>query len=468
MFGVIFSAFGAEDERPNILLILTDDHGYADVGFQGLDNNVRTPSLDALANDGVIFDAAYVAHPFCGPSRTALMTGRYPHKIGAQFNLPVDGSTTGPDVNEVFVSKALQQAGYYTGAIGKWHLGETAPYHPNKRGFDEFYGFLGGGHKFFPKEYKAQYEQAKSNGIKIFNDYITPLERNGREVDETEYLTDAFSREAVNFIERAEKQDSTPFFLYLAYNAPHVPLEAKKEDIALFSHIEDEKRRNYLAMVYAVDRGINKIVKALKQTGQYDNTLIVFLSDNGGNERWGSSNGPLQEGKGSALEGGHRVPMVFHWPKELESKKYDEPVSALDFYPTFLALASSEGPEDKVLDGKNIIPHIINDTSARDGESLYILRHRKGYHDVSVRRDQWKAVRTGHSGDWKLYNIVNDVSETQDLSKEYPHVVYDLMRDVSFWAWSNKQPLWFHIHQEGDEWRDYNMPRFGETFKLDQ
>ncbi len=455
------------DERPNILVIITDDQGYADVGFHHVDNNVKTPSLDRLADQGVVFSSAYVAHPFCGPSRAALMTGRYPHKIGAQFNLPVDGSTMGIDTEEVFISRALQDAGYFTGAIGKWHLGELPQYHPNARGFDEFYGFLGGGHKFFPTQYQAQYEKAKATGVKRFNDYITPLEYNGLQVKETEYLTDAFSREAVTFIEKAKTHADQPFFLYLAYNAPHVPLEAKAEDLALFSDVKDEKRRTYLAMVYGVDRGIARIVDSLKATGQYDNTLIVFLSDNGGNTRWGGSNIPLKEGKGSAREGGHRVPMVFHWPKGLDTAiTFTQPVSALDLYPTFLSLANIDKPSSKQLDGKNILPHLYDGTSPREGESLFVMRHRKGFHDVSVRRDQWKAVRTKSTGKWKLFNIEKDISEQVDLSNKFPHILNDLVKDAGHWAWSNKAPKWFHIHQEGDDWRAANMPRFGETFKV--
>ncbi|MFW8592081.1 sulfatase-like hydrolase/transferase [Glaciecola sp. 2405UD65-10] len=454
--------------RPNILLVLTDDQGYADVGFsQYASKDIKTPNLDALAQGGITFDSAYVAHPFCGPSRAALMTGRYPHKIGSQFNLPVNGSAAGIDTNEEFISKTLQKAGYFTGAIGKWHLGEQAQYHPNARGFDEFYGFLGGGHKFFPAQYYKQYEHVKKQGVKFFNDYITPLQHNGVEVRETEYMTDALSREAIKFINKAADDTSQPFFLYLAYNAPHVPLEAKEEDLALFKHIKDEKRRTYAAMVYAVDRGINNIVESLKASGQYDNTLIVFLSDNGGKVQYGGVNKPLKEGKGSAREGGHRVPMMMHWPSKIgAAKRYPHPVSALDLYPTFLSLAGAEAPAKKELDGKDIWAHLSDGTSAREGESLYVMRHRKAAHDVSVRRDQWKAVRTKNTGKWQLYNIEKDISETNDLSKTHPVILQDLVNDVAHWSWSNVQPLWFHQHWEGDQWRKDDMPKFGETFTL--
>ncbi|TKB43674.1 sulfatase-like hydrolase/transferase [Thalassotalea mangrovi] len=456
---------GSDVARPNILLILTDDQGYADVGFNNQQTDVVTPNLDALANNGLVFNSAYVAHPFCGPSRAALMTGRYPHKIGSQFNLPVGGSSTGIDVNETFISKTLQQAGYFTGAIGKWHLGELEPYHPNNRGFDEFYGFLGGGHDYFPSQYRPKYEHLKKQGITRMYDYITPLQHNGKEVRESEYITDALSREAIRFINTAADNKQQPFFLYLAYNAPHVPLEATEEDLARFAHIKDKKRRTYAAMVYAVDRGIENITKALKDSGQFDNTLIVFLSDNGGNTSKGGVNTPLREGKGSAHEGGHRVPMMVHWPDGLaRSGNYAYPVSALDLYPTFANLAGAELNPGKILDGVDIWPHLMANTSARAGQSLFMMRHRTAAHDVSVRRDQWKAVRTKKTGKWQLFDIENDMSEKHDLSAKHPRILEDMIRDIAHWSWSNVPPRWFHIHEEGDLWRQHDMPRFSETF----
>lgn len=453
-------------KKPNILLILTDDHGYADVGFNNYKTDVETPNLDALANQGVVFTDAYVAHPFCGPSRAALMTGRYPHKIGSDFNLPVNGSSTGIDPKEEFISKTLKNNGYFTGAIGKWHLGEEQPYHPNNRGFDEFYGFLGGGHKFFPSEYRPQYERLKKQGITRFNDYITPLEYNGKEVRETEYITDALSREAVNFIGKAANDDK-PFFLYLAYNAPHVPLEAKKEDLARFSHIKDKKRRTYAAMVWSVDEGVKRVVQSLKDTGQYENTLIVFMSDNGGKRKWGGVNLPLKEGKGSAHEGGHRVPMMMHWPAGFKTAgKYSYVASALDLYPTFASLAGAKLPPSKVVDGVDLSKHINARTDGRKGKSLFVMRHRLGAHDVSIRRDEWKAVRTKATGKWQLFNIVQDISEKNDLSQKHEMLLRDMVADMAHWSWSNVEPQWFHIHQEGDDWRDHNMPRYGETFKV--
>ena len=321
--------------KPNILLILCDDLGYSDVGFNG-SKDIPTPNLDNLAANGTTFTSAYVTHPFCGPSRTSLMTGRYPHKIGAQFNIQPNSEGTGNGIekSETFISKVLDDAGYFTGIMGKWHLGSDEGYRPNERGFDDFYGFLGGGHNYFPEQFKAAYARQKKNGNKVIWDYLHPLTHNGVDVDETEYITDALSREASRFITDASKKED-PFFLYLSYNAPHTPLEAKEEDLKLFQHIKDKKRRTYAAMVYAVDRGVKNIVENLKATGQYENTLIVFFSDNGGKLKAGATNYPLREGKGSACEGGYRTPMFFHWPNVVPAgQTFNHTISALDFSET--------------------------------------------------------------------------------------------------------------------------------------
>lgn len=475
LFALVFVCLGislptfASEQRPNIILVLTDDHGYADVGFvDNASQDIKTPNLDKLAANGVNFTSAYVAHPFCGPSRAALMTGRYPHKIGADYNLPAAGSDLGIDVNETYISKMLQEAGYFTGAIGKWHLGKTPEFHPNARGFNEYYGFLGGGHRFFPDQYRPVYENLKKRRSTQIDEYLTPLEYNGKEVRETEYITDALSREAINFVDKAQ-QTQKPFFLYLAYNAPHTPLEATEQDLAKFSHIKDKKRRIYAAMVYAVDRGIKKLVERLKENNQFDNTLIVFLSDNGGKLSQGAVNKPLKEGKGSAHEGGHRVPMLMHWPNKLNANQvYDHPVSALDFYPTFASLAKANIPETKKLDGLDLSPYFNTQTSVRPGQSIYIMRHRKAAHDVSIRRDNYKAVRTLQLGKWQLYDLSKDISEKNDIAAQNQFLLQDMVSDMAYWSWTNAPPEWFHIHKEGDDWRSDNMPRYGETFTLEK
>ncbi|MCB1225945.1 MAG: sulfatase-like hydrolase/transferase, partial [Verrucomicrobiales bacterium] len=338
---------------------------------------------------------------FCGPSRMGLMAGRYPHNFGGTYNLPPSATqfqkyaNQGIPTSEVLLSTMLQKAGYFTGVIGKWHLGFASEFHPNACGFDEFFGFLGGGHMYFPEQYQAIHERQKKAGKTVFNEYQTPLEHNGEEVVGTEYLTDALSREAVNFVSHAADKKQ-PFFLYLAYNAPHTPLEAKEDDLAKFASIPDEKRRTYAAMVWAVDRGVGKLTEALKATGTFDNTLIVFLSDNGGKTSAGANNGPLREGKGSIMEGGIRVPMFFHWPAQLTGgKRLDFPISSLDYYPTFARLAGADLPAEQKLDGLDVMEAIQQGRNPREGQALFALRHFNGFHNVGIRQDRWKATRRG-------------------------------------------------------------------------
>lgn len=459
--------FGLENERPNIIVVLADDLGYGDVGFNGA-KDIITPALDKLAANGVTFSSAYDVHPFCGPSRAGLLTGRYPHKFGSQFNLPAlgDSGGLGLPTSERFMSEMLQDAGYFTGVMGKWHLGEQAKQHPNARGFDEFYGFLGGGHNYFPEKYRRLYQQQLKNGGKhTIHHYLRPLEHNGKTVRETEYITDALSREAVNFIDKAE-QKQKPFFLYLSYNAPHAPMEAKAEDMAKFPNIKDPKRKVYAGMVYALDRGVKRVVDKLKANGQFDNTLIIFLSDNGGNYKQGATSTPLKGQKGDVHEGGYRTPMLFHWPKKIAAGgRYSAPVSTLDFYPTFAGLAGAKIDKSKTLDGKNIWSALQANKSARKGETLFALRHRTAYSDASARRDNWKVVRYNNEP-WRLYDLDNDIAEAHDLSKQHPGLVRDMVREMEIWSWSNVQPSWFHKHEEGTLWREHGMPRFNETFTI--
>ncbi|WP_271784123.1 sulfatase-like hydrolase/transferase [Aquimarina algiphila] len=462
-------------QRPNIIVILCDDLGYADVGFNGA-KDIKTPALDQLAHAGTIITSGYVPHPFCGPSRAGIMTGRYPHTIGAQYNLPpnttglqnipvVDSIEQGISLKETFISKMLQESGYYTGAIGKWHLGATPKYHPNQRGFDEFYGFLGGGHSYFPDHFRPIYEGRKKVKKVYDYDYLLPLEHNGKQVDEKEYITDGLSREAVNFVEKASKKEE-PFFLYLAYNAPHTPLEAKEEDIQKYNHIEDKNRRIYAAMVHAVDRGVGELVLGLKATGEFDNTLIIFLSDNGGRTDKGASNFPLKGRKGNTLEGGFRVPMFFHWPNHVTAgKTYDYPVSALDFYPTFAKLAGVEIPETKVIHGKDIWKSFIAGNNPRKGETIFALRHRERSNEVGMRQDHWKAYK-GENTPWELFNIVNDIGEKKDLSKKYPEKLNEMVKLTHQWSQKHAEPKWFHDKETGVKWINSNMPDFDKTFKI--
>lgn len=455
--------------RPNILIIMCDDLGYADVGFNGA-TDIRTPELDRLAAAGTVCTSAYVAHPFCGPSRMGLLSGRYPHEFGGQFNHPpyqeglTEYDTLGIPQSETLISTVLQKAGYFTGAIGKWHLGIDKPFHPNNRGFDDFYGFLGGGHMYFPEKYTGIYARQKKNGVKRINEYVFPLEHNGQPVEPKGYLTDELSGEAVRFLNEAAARQQQPFFLYLCYNAPHAPMAATEADLAEFPEIGNAKRRTYAAMVYAVDRGVGRMVQTLKQNGQFDNTLILFLSDNGGKPSLGASNAPLRGRKGDTWEGGFRVPMFWHWPGKIPAQKVDFPVSSLDFYPTFTALAGGRIPPGKKLDGKNIFQGLEAGENPRKGDLIFSLRHRNSYSDVSVRRDDWKVVRYANQP-WRLFNITADPGETRDLAAQYPERVKEMIQAAQQWSTTHTQPLWFHAAAARDAWTENHMPRFEKTFE---
>ena len=469
LFGLLIfltTASIAQKQRPNILVILCDDLGYSDVGFNG-SKDIITPEIDKLAKDGAIFTSAYVAHPFCGPSRAAFMTGRYPQEIGTPYNLRDEGIPTndGVPVKETFMSNVLHDAGYYTAIVGKWHLGFVSQFQPNNRGFDDFFGFLGGGHQYFPEQYQQMYQNQVKSGKKFITGYITPLLHNTTPVHETEYITDAFSREAVRDIKDASAKKK-PFFLYLAYNAPHVPLEAKAEDLKVFANIKDKDRRTYAAMVYAVDRGIGQIVKTLKETKQFDNTLIVFLSDNGGNFDHGANNYPLKGTKGDTWEGGYRVPMFFHWPKKIPAgQRFDYPVSSLDLYPTFVHIANTTVPEGKILDGKDIMGDLIAGTDPHKDQMIYALRYREGYCDVGGREGDWKITRMGNEP-WELFNITGDIGEKKNLSGKYPDRLKKMVAETEKWTQSFVKPLWFYSAKDQELWNKGVLPDYKETFEI--
>lgn len=354
-------------EKPNIIVILLDDLGYADVGFNG-STEILTPNIDRVAEDGVRFSRGYVTHAVCGPSRAGLITGRYQDRFGASRNplfAPKD-STQGLPLSEETLADALGRGGYTSSIIGKWHLGAHESLYPLNRGFDEFFGFLSGGHQYFPEMWTIR---DKTEAREQWDGYRTRIMRNNGRVEEHEYLTDALSREAVDFVERHAKQ--TPFFLYLSYNAPHTPMQATDKYLSRYDHIEDEKRRTYAAMVSAVDDGVGELYEALDRHGLTENTLIFFLSDNGGpTPDNASDNSPLRGVKGDFYEGGVRVPYAVSWPAVLPNNMdYDNPVSSLDIFATSVVHAGVE-PLNK-LDGVDLIPFLTGENSAQPHKALF-------------------------------------------------------------------------------------------------
>lgn len=450
----------SEFGQPNIVLIVADDLGYGELGCQG-NTEIPTPHIDALAESGVRFTQAYVTAPNCSPSRAGLLAGRFPTRFGYEFN-PIGARNedpgTGMPISERLLPELLHAAGYTTGLIGKWHLGGAADYHPQRHGFDYFFGFAHEGHYFEPFPWantttmlrKRVLPAAGGAGTRhsvtenlIYSSHMghdepdydanNPIVRNGQPVLETEYLTDALAREGRGFI---EKYQSTPFFLALTFNAVHSPLQAKSSTVAELSHIEDVQRRIFAAMLVDLDRAVGRVLAKLEECALDDNTIVVFLSDNGGpTKELTSSNGLLREGKGSMYEGGLRVPMLVKWPGVAEPHTVcDEVVSSLDLLPTLCEAAGAEVPSD--LDGVDMRP-IFEGQENTMGRILY---WRQGGR-AALRKGGFKIVAPQRKADnrsWELYNIESDIGESRDLSKQLPEVLEDLVRE---WGRMDQQML---------------------------
>jgi len=412
--------------KPNIVIIVADDLGYADVGFNGC-KDIPTPNIDSLAMQGVRFSSGYVSHPFCSPSRASLLTGRYQQRFGHENNpvLDVHDTTLGLPTNQVTLADIMRNAGYQTTAVGKWHLGGAPCFHPNARGFADFFGFLAGDHLYFSAKPIPQNPNA--------------LMRNHEPVGEKEYLTDAFSREAANYIEKSKAQ---PFFLYLAYNAVHKPLQATQKYLDRFPGIADERRRSYAAMTSAMDDGIGQVLHTLRKNHLERNTLIFFLSDNGGCRYQISPahNEPLRGYKGDLFEGGIRVPFVMHWPGHLPAGKvYDAPVCAFDIFPTAAALAGAKVPSDRKLDGVNLMPYLLGH---QDGPPHQRLHWRTGGGITwAVREGRYKLVQNT-PGPPELYDLSMDIGETTNIARENGDVVRRLLRAQTDWNGELIPPLW--------------------------
>ena len=473
---VMVSASG-QAPRPNILLILMDDLGYADVGFMpGSASDIYTPNIDEIAAQGTVFTSAYVTHPFCGPSRTSIMSGRMPHVLGAQFNLAAF-SGNGIDTSETFISTVLNNEDYYTGLVGKWHLGEEEEYHPNSRGFDYFYGFLGGGHEYFSNTWISHTTYNPSNySVGNYNgSYNGPMMRNSEYVA-TEgglYCTDVLTDAGIEFIDNAAL-DTEPFFLFMSYNAPHTPVQALQSDIDSIKSVlgsnaagEGTDRLTYTAMMYNADYNIKRLVDRLKSTGEYDNTLIIFLSDNGGRTDKGALNTPLRGRKGDAYEGGFRVPMFFHWPDGNVPQGYinTDNFSSLDFYPMFAHLAAATIPEEKMYDGINTWENIINKTNPREDSTIFVMRQHNGKNFTGVVKNNYKLYTPG-DGTWFLYDLLTDIGETINISAQHPDIATTMKEAVYRWTWTIKEPVFFDDPKYGFEesWIETGMPNFAITF----
>ncbi|MEM9480298.1 MAG: sulfatase-like hydrolase/transferase [Verrucomicrobiota bacterium] len=449
----------AAERKPNFIIILADDLGYGDCGFTG-SKQIKTPRIDALARDGVVCLQGYVSSPVCAPSRAGLLTGRNQPSFGFDNNLPqrplkqFNEEHSGLPLDVRTIADRLSDLGYMNGIVGKWHLGEADHFHPLKRGFHEFWGYLGGGHDYFRSDPGSRAS------------YLRPVICNYKEPQPITYLTDDKGDECVDFIRRHKDR---PFFLYASFNAPHGPLQATDEDLALYSHIKNEPRRTYCAMVHRLDVNVGRIVDELRKHDLHDNTMVVFLSDNGGpikrSRKGGSvagirSNAPFRGSKGNLLEGGIRVPFIVSMPGMFEGGgTFSQPVSSLDLTPTFVHLAGGTVEDADQLDGIDLVP---------------LLQGRE--EKISARELMWRFTISGclREGDWKmirlpdrlpmLFNVEDDQAELNDLAEAHPERVRDMLR--RFGAWDVSLP---HPHfLEGDRFRREQMESYDAEYNLVQ
>jgi arylsulfatase A-like enzyme len=442
MCGALTLASVRAANQPNIVFIMADDLGNADVGYHGSD--IKTPNLDKLANEGVRFENFH-GMPVCTPSRAALMTGRYPMRYGLQTLVIFPNHSYGLPTNEWTLPQALKAAGYSTYMVGKWHLGHAdQKYWPQNRGFDHFYGNLVGEVDYFTK----------------MRGGIVDWQRDGKFFQEKGYYLDLIGDEAIKLIEKQDK--NKPFFLYFASLAPHAPYQAKKSDEDRYaSIIKDPTRRTYAAMVTSVDDQVGRIVAALEKRGLRENTLIIFSSDNGGPRnavvasgahskeeraeggvKEGSlpaSNGDLRGGKGSLYEGGVRTPTIFNWPAKLKPRVVNEPLHMVDVMPTVLALAGGKGSPDHPFDGMDVWATAADGRPSPHEDILVNAEAFRG----AVIKGQWKLVKVALlPGKTELFDLTADPGEKNNVAEQNPEVVRDLESRLIAYAKQQKMSEW--------------------------
>jgi len=452
LFLGVISCSTNEEKLPNVIVIISDDQGYADVGFHG-SKEIFTPNIDRIANNGVIFSEGYVSYAVCSPSRAGLITGRYQNRFGYTRNIllaPKD-STMGLPLTEQTLSDVLGKANYKTKAIGKWHLGAHESLVPERRGFDEFFGFIIGGHRYFPEDLTIN---DLTEARRQMDGYITRIYDNGNRIDTKKYLTEELSDNAVKFI---EDNSDNPFFLYLSYNAPHTPLQATERDLERNKHIEVEKRRTYAAMVSSMDDGIGLILDKLEEKKITDNTIVIFFSDNGGVEWYNfSDNGVLRGIKGDFFEGGIRVPFTMQWPKKIKPGiTYDKPIIALDVFATVVSAASAEKYIKNDIDGVDLLPYLTGDKFGLPHEYLYWQNPDK---DIDVVRDErYKYLRI--KNDEYIFDLKNDISEETNIINSSKPIYDRLKSQFKEWEKGMIDPVFMDLGM-GKEYDKLNPDRW--------
>lgn len=443
LLGFVASLTGAAlaaDRKPNVLLIVADDLGYADIGANGC-RDIPTPNIDSLAAQGVRFTSGYVSGPYCSPTRAGLMTGRYQTRFGHEFN-PGPVQTAVPEfglpLSETAFPQRMKEAGYATGMVGKWHLGYNPQFHPLQRGFDEYFGFLGGAHSYLDNE-----------------DATNPVMRGTTPVPAVTYTTDMFGDEAVKFVENHKDH---PWFLYLAFNAVHTPMHATEKYLSRFSHINDPVRQKLAAMHSAMDDNIGKVLAKLREQKLEEDTLVFFVADNGGPTPSNASrNDPLRGFKAQTWEGGIRVPFLIQWKGTLPAGKvFAHPAIQLDFLPTALAAAGVTAKPEWKLDGVNLIPYLTGEKTEAPHQALY---WRFGA-QIAIRMGDWKLVKapsdglrqierreSGNVTGAQLYNLAADIGEQNNLAEKEPEKFKQLAAAWNAWNAELTPAKWFPDRQ---------------------
>ncbi|WP_146453712.1 sulfatase [Rubripirellula tenax] len=467
LFALTQVAYAAgESSGPNVLFIIADDLGYGELGCYG-GTEIPTPHLDALAVGGARFTDGYVTAPFCAASRAAIMTGRYQTRFGFEFN-PIGAKNAYPGIglptNESTIADAMRGAGYATGLVGKWHLGGTAPFHPQRRGFDEFFGFLHEGHFFvepsaddvttwlrrkaLPDGHSGRW--VSRDGKTIWTDHMghneppydadNPVMRSSQPVVIQKHLTDAFADESIDFIKRHADQ---PFFLCLSYNAVHSPMQADENYRKKFASIDDIHRRIFAAMLGHLDDSIGQIMGEIENAGLRENTMVIFLSDNGGpTKELTSSNAPLRGGKGELYEGGVRVPMMVSWPGKIAPRVIEHPVTSMDLMATAVAVSGdrSGSPQEPAIDGVDLMPLMTRGVALAPRPIHWRVGDRH-----ATRIGPWKIVRRldrQGEGDWQLYQLADDIGESKNLAAAEPDKVRELSQAWRHWNAEQVAPAW--------------------------
>ena len=434
-----------DSKRPNVIIVLLDDLGSSDVSFNGC-VDIQTPNIDKIAKEGVKCTDAYISAPYSGPSRCGLMTGRYQQRFGAEAN--AYGNQQGIDEkqgvleSEVLLSRVLKDNGYNTCAIGKWHLGDHPDLWPNKRGFDYFYGFSGGGHSFWGGTTKDPSGFVQENGRKL-------------EKGETYYLTDDFSDKAVEYIDKNATSDA-PFFMYLAYNAPHAPLQAPQKYLDRTKHIYNAERSVYAAMILAVDDGIGRIWNALEKYDIDDNTMIFFLSDNGGvGDPGRAHNLPCRSYKGNMFNGGIHTPFAFYWKGKIKpGSEYHKTISSLDIFPTIATAAGVDVSKNKnPLDGTDLMPYLKGKNKKAPHD--FLCWRVCGGLEYAVRKGDYKLVKTHYQDAHQLFNVMKDPIEKDDVAADNQDLVKEMLADYQSWNNQMMKPRWVEDHEKHQR-MDYN------------